>query len=134
MENYTTKNTSKLPPPAIPLVLVRSKEAYQIWHGCIQNLKRIDRDSIGIKIDTTFLSLLELIYRACFAFDKFEKLSLVSHASGLCDLLKFFLQMSWEQKVIDHKQYGTLTLLLDEVGRMLGGWKKNIGDKTPART
>ena len=120
------------PPPTIPLVLVRAKEAYQVWHGSIVNLKRVDRYTIGARVDDIFLSLLELIFRACFAYDKFEKLSLVSQAIAKADLLKFFLQVSWEHKVIDHKSYGEFILLLDEVGRMLGGWKKNLGDKTPA--
>jgi len=110
---------------------VRAKEAYQAWHSHLVNLKRLDRYTIGTKIDDTFLSILELIFRACFAYDKFEKLSIVSQAIGKTDLLKFFLQIGWEHRIIDHTQYGALILLLDEVGRMLGGWKKNIGDKTP---
>lgn len=110
---------------------MRTKEAYQVWHRGVANLKRVDRYTIGTKVDDTFLSLLELIFRGCFAYDKFEKLSLVSQAIAKADLLKFFLQLSWEHKVIDHKNYGSLILLLDEVGRMLGGWKKSLVDKTP---
>lgn len=109
---------------------MRAKEAYQGWHNHLVNLKRIDRDTIGTKIDAMFLSILELIFRACFAYDKFEKLSLVSQAIGKTDLLKFFLQIGWEYKILNHTQYGTLILNLDEVGRMLGGWKKSLGDKT----
>ena len=109
---------------------MRSKEAYALWHSSITNLKRVDRYTTGAKIDDIFLSLLELIFRACFAYDKFEKLSLVSQAIAKTDLLKFFLQIGWEHKIIDHKSYGALIILLDEVGRMLGGWKKNLGDKT----
>lgn len=119
-----------LSPP--PLVLVRTKEAYQLWHKNLVNLNRLDRYTIGTKIDDIFLSLLELIFRSCFAYDKFEKLSLVSQAIGKNDLLKFFLQIGWEQKIIDHKNYGSLILLFDEIGRMLGGWKKNLQEKTPA--
>lgn len=115
-----------------PLVLIKIKEAYQAWHKNLVNLNRLDRYTIGAKIDECFLSLLELILRACFAYDKFEKLSLVSQAIGKNDLLKFFLQIGWEQKAIDHQKYGSLIPLLDEVGRMLGGWKKNIQEKTPA--
>jgi len=111
---------------------VRTKEAYREWHSAIVNLSRVDRYTIGAKIDDIFLSLLELIFRGCFAGDKFEKLSLVSQAIAKSDLLKFFLQIGWEYEVIDHKSYGGLIFLLDEVGRMLGGWKKNLGDKTPA--
>lgn len=125
--------TPKLPPPAaIPIVLVRAKEAYRSWHNSIVNLKRVDRYTIGVEIDELFRSLLEAIFSACFAYDKFEKLSLVSRAIGKCDLLKFFLQIAWEHKIVDHKTYGALILSLDEVGRMLGGWKKNLAEKTPA--
>jgi hypothetical protein len=112
-------------------VLVRTKEAYRAWHTYLSHIKRIDRSTIGTKIDNEFLSILEIIFRATFAFDKFEKLSLVAQALGKNDLLKFFLQLGWEQKVLDHKIYGQLILLLDEVGRMLGGWKKNLQEKTP---
>jgi hypothetical protein len=107
------------------------KEAYQLWHNGIVNLTRVDRYTTGAKIDDVFLSLLELIFRACFAHDTFEKLSLVSQAIAKSDLLKFFLQIGWEHKVLNAKSYGALILLLDEVGRMLGGWKKNLSDKTP---
>jgi len=72
-----------------------------------------------------------LIFRACFAYDKFEKLSLVSQAIGKNDLIKFLLQIAWEQKIINHTNYGSLILFLDEIGRMLGGWKKNLQEKTP---
>lgn len=112
-------------------MLVRVKEAYKEWHRDIVNLKRVDRYTLGAKVDDVFTSLLELVFRACFAYDKFEKLSLVSQAIAKSDLLKFFLQLSWEHKIITHKSYSALILLLDEVGRMLGGWKKNLGDKTP---
>jgi len=126
------KPLSNPPPAAIPLVLVRAKSAYQLWHSSIVNLNRIDRYTIGAQIDSIFLSLLELIFRGCFAYDKFEKLSLVSQAIAKTDLLKFFLQLGWEQKTINNKSYGALILLLDEVGRMLGGWRKNLVEKTPA--
>ena len=129
MRNYTTNNSVKPPPAQTPLVLVRAKQAYQIWHQYLSNLKRPDRDTIGIKIDDIFLSLLEFIFRACFAYDKFEKLSMLSQAIAKNDLIKFFLQISWEQKILDHKQYGSLILLFDEVGRQLYGWKKDTQEK-----
>ena len=79
------------------------------------------------------MSLLECIFRACFAGDKHEKRSLISHATAQSDLLKFFLQIGWEQNVVEHKNYAALILLLDEIGRMLGGWKKSLDIKTPAQ-
>ncbi len=117
--------------PTIPLVLVQTKEVYRLWHNYIVNLNRVDRYTIGAKIDDTFLSLLELIFKGCFAYDKFEKISIISQAIAKSDLLKFLLQIAWENKIINNKIYGALILLLDEIGRMLGGWKKNLENKTP---
>jgi hypothetical protein len=103
-----------------------------LWHSGIVNLTRVDRYTTGAKIDDIFLSLLELIFRACFAGDRFEKVSLVSQAIARSDLLKFFLQIGWEQKVVEHKKFAELIPLLTEIGRMLGGWKKSLDTKTPA--
>lgn len=111
-------------------MLVRAKTAYQLWHKYLVNLKRIDRYTVGFKIDETFLFLLEFIFRACFAYDKFEKISLISQAIGKCDLLKFSLQIGWEQEIIDQKNYGVLIINLDDIGRQLGAWKKSIQEKT----
>lgn len=118
------------PPPAVPLVLVRTKALYQLWHKYLVNLKRVDRYTIGLKIDENFSLLLEFIFRACFACDKFEKLSLLSQAIGKCDLLKFFLQIGWEHEIIDQKNYGILIVGLNEIGRQLGAWKKSVQEKT----
>ena len=109
---------------------MRTKEAYRVWHEYLDNVKRVDRYTLGVKIDDLFCSLLELIYRSCFAYDKFEKVSLVSRAIATTDLLRFFMQIGWEQKMIDNKQYGKIILLLDEIGRMLGGWKRNLEAKS----
>jgi len=117
------------PPPAIPAVLTKTKQTYQIWHEYLQKLNRIDRYTIGARIDETFLCLLESIFRACFAYDKFEKLSFLSQSMSKNDLLKFFLQIAWEQEVIVRKQYGTLSLLTSDIGRQLYNWKKDTQDK-----
>jgi len=115
------------------VVLTKAKEAYQVWHPNLVNLNRLERYTLGAKIDEIFSSLLELTFRATFAYDKFEKLSLVGQTIAKNDILKFFLQIAWEQKIIDHKNYGSLILNLEEIGRMLGGWKKSLQEKTPAR-
>ena len=117
------------PPPAIPPVLTLTKHTYQVWHGYLQKLNRIDRYTIGAKIDETFLFLLETIFRSSFAYDKFEKLSFISQSLGKNDLLKFFLQIAWEQKVIEAKQYGTVSLLVDDIGRQLYNWKQDTQER-----
>ncbi len=42
------------------------------------------------------------------------------------DTLKIFLLILWETKSLDNKKYITLSLKIDEIGRMLGGWNGSI--------
>ena len=53
------------------------------------------------------------------------------------DGVKFFLQIAWENKCIPNDKYSLLSEKLDEIGRMLGGWKKGLEKtqekKTPPR-
>lgn len=133
MGNMTFPSHNLPPPTQFPVVLIKAKDVYKIWHDNIVHLKRVDRYSLGLEIDEVFRSLLELLFRASFANDKFEKLALVSQAIGKADLVKFFLQIAWEHDVIDNKKYSQLSLPLDEIGRMLGGWKKALENKTPPK-
>jgi hypothetical protein len=116
-----------------PLVVTKVKAAYKVWHDHLINLNRIDRYTLGAKIDEIFLALMENVFRSSFASDRFEKLNFISAAISKCDLLKFMLQLAWESKYLDHKKYGSLCLDTEEIGRMLGGWKKTVGLKTPAK-
>lgn len=45
------------------------------------------------------------------------------------DILKFFVQLAWESKIIPNDKYITLSAKLEEVGKMLGGWKKGLESK-----
>lgn len=103
--SYLCPNIQLISPPLqSPTVLLRAKEVYYSWHEYLVHIKRLDRYTIGGRIDEIFLSLLELIFQSSFAFDKFEKLSLVTHAIGKCDLLKFFCSL------VGSKNYSSQTI------------------------
>lgn len=68
------------------------------------------------------------------SFTSFEVLSGEKEvAIGKLDLLKFFLQIGWENKLIDTKKYAVLSEDMNEVGRMLGGWKNGLETKLPPK-
>lgn len=83
------------------------------------------RYTLGQKIDSLFLEVIEKIIEASHS-DKTEKQIFLKIASSKLDLLKFFLQVSWEIKSLDNKKYILLSEKLDEIGKMLGGWLKAI--------
>ena len=62
-----------------------------------------------------------------------EKIKRLASANAKLGVLKFFLQIGWETKMIDIKRYIDLSEKLDEIGRILGGWKRGLEMKLPAR-
>ncbi len=74
--------------------------------------------------------MLELILAASFT-NKQQKSIIVQRASVKLDLLKFFLQIVWELKIFNNNKYQELSRLISELGRMLGGWQKQLLKETP---
>jgi len=83
------------------------------------------RYTLGIKIDSLFLKVIELIIKASYS-DKLEKFISLKNASVKLDLLKFFLQITWEIKSLDNKKYILISEKMNEIGKMLGGWIKAL--------
>lgn len=80
---------------------------------------------MGQKIDTFFVDTIEAITTASF-LPKEEKLPYVRLAIRKIDTLKIFLMILWETKSLDDKKYIALSLKIDEIGKMLGGWQGQI--------
>jgi len=98
---------------------------YKLWHEFLPHFPKDSKYTIGGKIDNLFLETIEYIIRASYS-DKIEKLISLKDASLKLDLLKFFLQLSWEIKALDNKRYILLSEKLNEIGKMMGGWLKSI--------
>lgn len=60
-----------------------------------------------------------------------EKQLLIDRAISRTDLLKLLLQLAWDTKALDSNKYAHLAERLAEIGRMLGGWKRQLINKTP---
>lgn len=84
---------------------------------------------MAVKIDSFFLATLEYLFVASRS-GKNQKLPFLNKASGQLGLLKFFLQLAWEFKVLDNKKFIFLSQKLDEIGKMLGGWIKDAEKQT----
>ena len=83
---------------------------------------------MGSKIETYFLGLLENIFIAIYLSPEQKVARLIISISKL-DGVKFFLQIAWENKCVKTEQFTELSEKLNEVGRILGGWKKGIESK-----
>lgn len=101
-----------------------------MWHSYCNDFPKSLRYTLGGKIENIFLSALESLFTAKYQ-QKNEKLPTILYAMRKIDLLKFFLYMSWDLKALDNKKYATISEKVEEIGRMVGGWKKGLEPKTP---
>lgn len=96
--------------------------------GLAKDFPKTTRHTLGYKIDEHFLKMLSYVYLATYQSPS-EKIFTLSRAITQLDLAKFLLSIAWESKVIPDNHYIKLSTDLDEIGRMLGGWKKRLDKK-----
>ena len=104
-------------------IIQRLIVVYKIWHEYLPRLPKIFQHNLGGKIDTLFIEIIENTFVAQHK-SKDRKTFYLNKASDKLDLLKFLLQIAWEIKALDDRKYILLSEKLNELGRMLGGWRK----------
>jgi len=93
-------------------------------------LPKPHRHSLGQRIDTLYIEIIEAVAQASF-LGRAEKPPYVRLAIRKTDTLKILLMVLWETKSLDNKKYGALSETLDEIGRMLGGWNGQLNKTLP---
>lgn len=79
-----------------------------------------------------FIEIIEAITAASF-LARGEKIPYVRRAIQKLDTLKILLMVLWETKALTNKRYAALSLPLDEVGKMLGGWNGQLTKQNSPR-
>jgi hypothetical protein len=111
-------------------VLEKLKGVYLIWFEYYKDLPKLQRHSLGQKIDKYFVDCIETISFASF-LKKEEKAAYIRLAIRKLDTTKILLIILWETKTLSHKKYVLLSQKLDEIGKMLGGWYGNVIKNSP---
>ena len=121
-----------LPPPNTSVnptlsVLLKFKKCHLVWLNNFQNFPRLHRASLGRTINELYLDILSLLFTLCYMVKEQKILQLAKIIKQL-DLLKFFVQLSWEAKLVENKKFNELSEGLAEAGRMLGGLQKKLNN------
>lgn len=96
---------------------------YRDLHLAVEKFPKKDKYSIGVKVETQTLDLIELIFEATNA-GKSEKTRPLEKAGAKTDLIKLLIRLAYEIKAIDQKKYLSLEEQVQEIGKMIGGWLK----------
>src|SRR3989344_3880440 len=125
LELNSSHNFKATPPQRILSVLGKVKEAFLLWLKFYQDLPKVHRYSLGQRIDTLFVEVIEAISAASF-LSPTEKHPYVRLAIKKADTLRVLLLVLWVTKYLHHKKYIVLSVKMDEAGKMLGGWNGQL--------
>lgn len=96
-----------------------------LWLALVQHIAKSTRYTLGSRIEHLFLELLEQTYTAYFTPKEREdeKIAVCIHT---LDILKYFLSVAWEGKVLSNEQFETVAVKLEEAGRRLFAWRESL--------
>ena len=88
-----------------------------------------DKYSLGGKLDATTLTIFEELFFASQS-KGVDKLDALQKASIQLEVLKILIRLAKDVQATDTKKYLALQEILQEVGKMLGGWLKATKQNT----
>jgi len=106
-------------------LLQKVKSAYLLWYEYYQILPKTHRHTLGQRIDTLWIEIIEAIAIASY-LSPIEKQPWVRLAIRKSDTLKVLLLVLWETKSLNDGRYIALSLKIEEIGKMLGGWNGQL--------
>jgi len=106
----------------------KAYELYKTFYGYRSTVSRQDRYTLWQRGETTILDILEGILLAS-QFAKVEKLPVLQNVSLKVNFLRIFVRLTKDVKAIDNKKHLRLQEMIDEIGRMLGGWIKSTKER-----
>lgn len=61
-----------------------------------------------------------------------KKILLLEEVSDYIDSFRFFFQLLWEIQLVSNKEYIAFGAEIENLGKIVGGWKKGLINKTSA--
>lgn len=113
-------------------ILKKTYELYKVFNEYRRLIPKNDRYTVYVKVENAILDVIELLLEAGYS-QKASKSLLLEKASVKLNILRFLIRLMKETKVFDLKKYTTLQGIIDEIGRMLGGWIRSSNSTMSTR-
>ncbi len=106
-------------------IFQKSYELYKELYLALKQFPKPDRYAVGQKCELLLSDLLDLLFQAG-SLPKAQKSPYLDRASAKLNLFRIQLRLARDIRALDQKKYLALQAETDEIGRMLGGWKKSV--------
>lgn len=101
----------------------KAYDLYKALHLRRNNVPKNDRHTLWQRIETRGLALIEQLFLAGNQRGSAKQAPL-EQANLTLNVLRLLVRLAKDTRTIDVKIYAELEVLIDEIGRMLGGWIK----------
>ncbi len=94
-------------------------------HSYHSRIPKAERYTLWQKCENTALTLLETVIETGHqkGNDRLHSLYVISNK---LDLLKVLIRLAKDTRTIENSQYLTIQTLIQEIGKMIGGWIKSV--------
>lgn len=100
------------------------QKVYEVYEQS-PSISTDQENTLRRSVEMTTLEVLELIVVASRQY-KEAKVDTLRQAGNKLDTLKVFIDLASQTGLIDDKKTGDLQNAIANVGKMIGGWKKNL--------
>ena len=104
-------------------IFKKTYELFKLSYEYRFTVPKQDRYALWQRCEDTIINVLEGILRAS-RLPKPEKLPALENVSVQINCLRVYVRLAKDVKAIDNKKYVRLESVIDEIGRMIGGWIK----------
>jgi hypothetical protein len=108
-------------------ILKKSYDLYKVFHDFRKIVPKAERFTVYERSENLIVDIMEFFLEA--GYTRSNKVVTLEKASVKLNTLRFFIRLMKETKSLDAKKYIILQEMIDEIGRMLGGWIRSASSK-----
>jgi len=117
-----TADTRPSPGAALPLAVQRAHEWLAWLIPLLDHFPRARRFTLGERLETGSLAVLEDLVDAAWRRDKREVLQ---RANRRLAVLRHLWRLAWELGTVNLRRYEHGIRMIDDLGRQIGGWLRS---------
>jgi hypothetical protein len=106
-------------------IITKTYELYRALHDLQKGIPKMERYSLWSRVEATALQMLEGFVHAGY-LPLEQRAQKLTRLAAEVDMLRMFIRLTVDIKVLPLKKVVPLQERLDEIGRMLGGWIKSV--------
>ena len=106
-------------------ILKKTIDLYKLYYRYAELFPKKDKHALGAVCEKYIINVIELLLETSY-LPKEAKQNVLLKANNRFESLKVFIRILRELNILDQKKYLQLQTLIQEIGRMLGGWMKSL--------